>query len=259
MNSDLVIFERAGSSAIIRLNRESKLNALNRAIFDTLTVCLEEVANDPSCSVAILTGTGRAFCAGADIGEYWKGDLGAFREFQRRGRQLHDQIEKNPKPVIAAVNGFAFGGGFELALVCDLIVANERAQFGLPEPTLGLVPGGGGTQRLPRIVGANRAKEILLTGRRLNAHEAYEWGIVSAVTPAHEEIRVALEMAEKIARQAPLPIQALKRLVNEGLNASLETALSYEQQTLLSLYATNDGQEGIAAFMEKRSPSFQGN
>jgi enoyl-CoA hydratase len=259
MNSDLVIFERAGSSAIIRLNRESKLNALNRAIFDTLTVCLEEVANDPSCSVAILTGTGRAFCAGADIGEYWKGDLGAFREFQRRGRQLHDQIEKNPKPVIAAVNGFAFGGGFELALVCDLIVANERAQFGLPEPTLGLVPGGGGTQRLPRIVGANRAKEILLTGRRLNAHEAYEWGIVSAVTPAHEEIRVALEMAEKIARQAPLPIQALKRLVNEGLNASLETALSYEQQTLLSLYATNDGQEGIAAFMEKRPPSFQGN
>lgn len=258
MQNDLVILERSGSTAIIRLNRESKLNALNRVIFDTLAVHLEEIARDESYTVAILTGTGRAFCAGADIGEYWKGDLSAFREFQSRGRQLHDQIEKNPKPVIAAVNGFALGGGFELALVCDLIVASEAAHFGLPEPTLGLVPGGGGTQRLPRIVGTNRAKEILLTGRRLNAREAYEWGIVTVVAPAHEEMRAALELAGKIGQQAPLAIQALKRLVNDGRNASLETALSYEQQTLLSLYATADGQEGITAFMEKRRPSFQG-
>ena len=258
MSSDMVLFERAGSAAIIRLNRENKLNALNRVIFDTLANYLDDIARDQSCSVAILTGTGRAFCAGADIGEYWKGDMSAFREFQGRGRQLHDQIEKNPKPIIAAVNGFAFGGGFELALVCDLIVASENAQFGLPEPTLGLVPGGGGTQRLPRIVGQNRAKEILLTGRRLNALEAYEWGIVTAVTPAHEEIRMALELGQKIARQAPLAIQALKRLVNEGVNAPLDTALSYEQQTLLSLYATDDGQEGINAFMEKRPAVFQG-
>lgn len=258
MSSDLVLFERAGSAAIIRLNRENKLNALNRVIFDALAICLDDIARDQTCSVAILTGTGRAFCAGADIGEYWKGDRNAFREFQSRGRQLHDQIEKNPKPIIAAVNGFAFGGGFELALVCDLIVASEGAQFGLPEPTLGLVPGGGGTQRLPRIVGQNRAKEILLTGRRLNALEAYEWGIVTAVTPAHDEIRKALELGEKISRQAPLAIQALKRLVNEGVNAALETALSYEQQTLLSLYATEDGQEGINAFMEKRPAVFHG-
>jgi enoyl-CoA hydratase len=258
MSSDLVLFERAGSAAIIRLNREKKLNALNRVIFDALTIYLDEIARDQSCSVAILTGTGRAFCAGADIGEYWKGDSNAFREFQSRGRQLHDQIEKNPKPVIAAVNGFAFGGGFELALVCDLIVASEQAQFGLPEPTLGLVPGGGGTQRLPRIVGQNRAKEILLTGRRLTALEAYEWGIVTAVTSAHDETRIALELGEKIARQAPLAVGALKRLVNEGVNAPLETALSYEQQTLLSLYATDDGQEGINAFMEKRPAVFRG-
>jgi enoyl-CoA hydratase len=156
------------------------------------------------------------------------------------------------------VNGFAFGGGFELALVCDLIVASERAQFALPEPTLGLVPGGGGTQRLPRMIGQNRAKEILLTGRRISAREAYEWGIVNAVTPAQEEMTMALELAGKIARQAPLAIRALKRLVNEGVNAPLETALSYEQQTLLSLYATADGQEGVAAFMEKRAPTFRG-
>ena len=182
MSDDLVLFERAGSAAIIRLNRESKLNALNRFIFDALTGHLDEIARDESCSVAILTGTGRAFCAGADIGEYWKRSGSAFREFQYRGRQLHDQIERNPKPVIAAVNGFAFGGGFELALVCDLIVASERAQFALPEPALGLVPGGGGTQRLPRMIGQNRAKEILLTGRRISAREAYEWGIVNAIT-----------------------------------------------------------------------------
>jgi enoyl-CoA hydratase len=258
VGSDLVLFERVGSAATIRLNRESKLNALNRVIFDALAIYLDEIARDQSCSVAILTGTGRAFCAGADIGEYWKGDRNAFREFQSRGRQLHDQIEKNPKPVIAAVNGFAFGGGFELALVCDLIVASERAQFGLPEPTLGLVPGGGGTQRLPRIVGQNRAKEILLTGRRLSALEAREWGIVTAVAPADQEISMALQLGEKIARQAPLAIQALKRLVNEGVNAPLETALSYEQQALLSLYATDDGQEGINAFMEKRPAVFHG-
>jgi enoyl-CoA hydratase len=258
MSDDLVLFERAESAAIIRLNRESKLNALNRVIFDALTGHLDEIARDESCSVAILTGTGRAFCAGADIGEYWKGSGSAFREFQYRGRQLHDQIEKNPKPVIAAVNGFAFGGGFELALVCDLIVASERAQFALPEPALGLVPGGGGTQRLPRMIGQNRAKEILLTGRRISAREAYEWGIVNAVTPAQEEMTMALELAGKIARQAPLAIRALKRLVNEGVNAPLETALSYEQQTLLSLYATADGQEGVAAFLEKRAPTFRG-
>jgi enoyl-CoA hydratase/carnithine racemase len=161
MSDDLVLFERAGSAAIIRLNRENKLNALNRVIFDALTGHLDEIARDESCSVAILTGQ-------------------------------------------------------------------------------------------------NRAKEILLTGRRISAREAYEWGIVNAVTPAQEEMTVALELAGKIARQAPLAIRALKRLVNEGVNAPLETALSYEQQTLLSLYATADGQEGVAAFMEKRAPTFTG-
>ena len=142
--------------------------------------------------MAILTGTGRAFCAGADIGEYWKGDNNAFREFQSRGRQLHDQIEKNPKPMIAAVNGFAFGGGFELALVCDLIVAaNSAIRFA------GTYFGVGARRRWNATtsphVGQNRAKEILLTGRRLTALEAYEWGIVAAVTPAHDETRMALE------------------------------------------------------------------
>jgi enoyl-CoA hydratase len=258
MDSEFVVFERKGPVAVIRLNREKKLNALNRVIFDALSVHLNDIAADNSCCAAILTGTGKAFCAGADIGEYWKGDAAAFREFQELGRNLNSQIERNPKPIIAAVNGFAFGGGFELALVCDLIVASEDAQFALPEPALGLVPGGGGTQRLPRIVGPNRAREILFTGRRLSAREALDWGIVSAVAAAQKETEAALEIAEKIGKQAPLAIRALKRLLNDGYDAPLETALSYEQQTLLALYSTADGQEGINAFMEKRTPVFEG-
>lgn len=255
---DVVIVERDGPTAIIRINRPRKLNALNRPIFDAMMARLDDIERDESLRAAIITGTGRAFCAGADIGEYWRQGPGAFSEFQRLGRSLHQRIETLPQPVIAAVNGFALGGGFELALACDLIVAHEQAVFGLPEPTLGLIPGGGGTQRLTRAVGRYRAREILLTGRRLTAREAQEWGVVSAVAPMGEEVRVARELADGIARQAPLPIRALKRLVSEGADAPLETALSYEQQTLIGLYATDDGQEGIAAFMEKRPPTFTG-
>lgn len=258
MAENLVLFERLGSAGVIRIKREQKLNALNRSIFDTLMQHLEEIERDDTLQVVILTGSGRAFCAGADIGEYWQQALSAFSEFQRRGRQLHERIERLSKPVIAAVNGFAFGGGFELALACDLIVASASAQFALPEPSLGLVPGGGGTQRLPRLVGTNRARELLFTGRRLSAQEAWTWGIVSVVAEAGQEVATASEMAEKIAHQAPLATRALKRLINEGRDAALETALSYEQQTLLTLYTTADGQEGINAFMEKRAPHFQG-
>jgi enoyl-CoA hydratase/carnithine racemase len=254
----LVHMQRDGPVAIIRLNREQKLNALNRGMLDAVTARLDEVARDDAQRVAILTGTGRAFCAGADIGEYRQHGLGAFVEYQRLGRHLLERVEKHPKPVIAAVNGFALGGGFELALACDLIVAGAQAVFGLPEPALGLVPGGGGTQRLTRAVGRYRAKEILLSGRRLSAQEAQNWGLVSAVAPHGEDVRVARELAGKIVQQAPLAVRALKRLVNEGADAALETALSYEQQTLIGLYATADGQEGIAAFMEKRPPSFTG-
>ena len=258
MDDDLVLFTRAKPVAVIRVNRETKLNALNRGILDALMARLDEVARDDALHVTILTGTGRAFCAGADIGEYWQQGLSAFAAYQLLGRLLLERVEKHPKPVIAAVNGFALGGGFELALACDLIVAGEQAIFGLPEPALGLVPGGGGTQRLTRAVGRYRAKEILLSGRRLSAQEARDWGLVSAVAPAGEEVRVARELAGTIVRQAPLAVRALKRLVNEGTDAALETALSYEQQTLIALYATADGQEGIAAFMEKRSPTFTG-
>ncbi len=258
MDDPLVLFRREGSVAVIQLNRERKLNALNRPILDAVMVRLDEVESDDALSVAVLTGTGRAFCAGADITEYCGHGQGAFVAYQRLGRLLLDRIEKHPKPVIAAVNGVALGGGFELALACDLIVAGEQAAFGLPEPSLGLVPGGGGTQRLARAGGRYRAKHLLLTGHRLSAREAQDWGLVSAVTPAGEEVSAARDLADRIARQGPLAVRALKRLVDEGMDAALDTALSYEQQTLIALYATADGQEGIASFMEKRPPRFSG-
>jgi len=257
-DDDLVVYTREGAAALIRINRERKLNALNRPILDAIMGRLDEVARDDAVCAVIITGTGRAFCAGADITEYWGGGQGAFIEYQRLGRLLLDRVVEHPTPVIAAVNGFALGGGFELALACDLIVASEGATFGLPEPSLGLVPGGGGTQRLARTVGRYRAKDLLLTGRRLSAQEAREWGVIVAIAPEGEEVRAALDLASAIARQAPLATRALKRLVDEGADAALHTALSYEQQTLIGLYGTADGQEGIAAFLEKRAPTFTG-
>ncbi len=257
-DDDLVVYTREGAAALIRINRERKLNALNRPILDAVMERLDEAARDDTVRAVIITGTGRAFCAGADITEYWGGGQGAFVVYQRLGRLLLDRVVAHPTPVIAAVNGFALGGGFELALACDLIVASAGATFGLPEPSLGLVPGGGGTQRLTRAVGRYRAKDLLLTGRRLSAQEAREWGMISAIAADGDAVRAALDLAVAIARQAPLATHALKRLVDEGADAALDTALSYEQQTLIGLYGTVDGQEGIAAFLEKRAPTFTG-
>jgi enoyl-CoA hydratase/carnithine racemase len=258
MDEDLVVFRREPPAGIIRVNRERKLNAMNRAVLDAMMAYLVQTAGDPELHATIITGTGRAFIAGADIGEYWQRGPEAFAEYQRLGRALLEQIERHPKPVIAAVNGAALGGGFELALACDVIVAGEAAVFGLPEPRLGLVPGGGGTQRLTRAVGRYRAKDILLLGRQLSAQEAQAWGLVARVAPAGSEAGVAQELGERIAGLAPLAVRAAKRLVNEGEDAALEVALSYEQQTLIGLYATADGQEGINAFMEKRAAVFTG-
>ncbi len=258
MDKDLVVFRAEPPAGIIRVNRERKLNAMNRAVLDAIMACLEQTAADPALQATIITGTGRAFIAGADIGEYWQRGQSVFVEYQRLGRLLLERIERHPKPVFAAVNGVALGGGFEIALACDLIVAAESAVFGLPEPRLGLVPGGGGTQRLTRTVGRYRAKEILLLGKQLSAQEAQVWGLVAAVAAQGTEVRVAQDLAERLARLAPLAVRAAKRLVNEGEDASLDVALSYEQQTLIALYGTADGQEGINAFMEKRAAAFTG-
>jgi enoyl-CoA hydratase len=258
MSDDLVLFERAGSAAIIRLNREIKLNALNRVIFDALTGHLDEIARDESCSVAILTGTGRAFCAGADIGEYWKGSGSAFREFQYRGRQLHDQIEKNPKPVIAAVNGFALGGGCETAMACTIRLATEDAKFGQPEVKLGVIPGAGGTQRLPRLVGKGLALQLILSGGTISAQEAYRIGLVNEIVPRAELIARAEAILKQINSNAPLAVKFSIEAVNRGSETSQTEGLVIESALFAICAGTEDKKEGTSAFLEKRAAKFQG-
>ncbi|CAH0120644.1 Short-chain-enoyl-CoA hydratase [Paenibacillus sp. CECT 9249] len=255
---DYIKVEQDGGVATLTLLREAKLNAMNSAMMAELTDCFRRIHERADVRAAILTGSGKAFMAGADIEEYSGFDLGAFFAFQNKGRDMYRAIEECAKPVIAAVNGYALGGGFELALACDLIVASEKAKFGLPEVKLGLVPGGGGIQKALRAVGPYAAKEMLMTGRFLSAGEAMELRIVNEVTEPERLLPAAASLAQQIAEKAPLAVQALKKLVNEGRDASLETAQAYDRSYLASLFYSRDAQEGIAAFVEKRDPVFTG-
>ena len=181
-----------------------------------------------------------------------------YRAFMDVGRAVSDRLASLAKPVIAAVQGFALGGGFELVLACDLVIAADNARFGLPETKLGLVPGGGGTQRLPRLVGRMRATELMITGRFLTADEAQAWGIVNQVAPKAELLERAAELAASVVAQAPEAVATIKRIVREGADAALSTALSLEQDATARLIVSDDAREGIAAFVEKRQPRFGG-
>lgn len=252
------VIERGDRKAVLTFTREERLNALDRQTFRDLIAAADELEADADVGVVIVTGRGRAFVAGADINEYLGITLNQYLDFQRLGRRMYDRFEGLRKPVIAAVNGFALGGGFELVLVCDLVVAAEGAKLGLPECKLGLLPGGGGTQRLTRLVGRNKAKELLMTGDFITAEEAHRLGIVNRVVPAAELLDAAHALADRILERAPLAVQMAKQLVNDGLNASLPTAITQEMGMTATLYATEDAQEGIAAFLEKRQPNFKG-
>lgn len=253
-----VTVEHAGGIAHVTLDRPDKLNALNVGMFMGLIAAMEEVTASPTARVCILHGSGRAFAAGADIDLYQGTPSQEIRRFMDLGRRALDAVATCPKPVIAAVHGYALGGGFELAIACDLIVAAESTRLGLPEVTLGLLPGGGGTQRLPRLVGRLRANDLLMTGRSLTAAEALEWGLVNRVAPDGGVVDAAVNLAEVIARRAPLAVGMGKRLVQEGLEQPLAVALVHERESTLHLYETEDAKEGIDAFVEKRKPSFHG-
>lgn len=254
----MVLYEERDGIGWITFNRPDKLNALNRNVFEALGAALAALDRNDSTAVGILHGAGRAFAAGADIQDYVGISAEDYRAFMDVARRPVDMIEGHRKPVIAAVQGFALGGGFEVALACDLVIAAENARFGLPEPKLGLVPGGGGTQRLPRLVGRTRALELLLTGRILNAREAQEWGIVNRVVPTDELLDAATEMAHSIAAMAPEALALIKKLVGEGLDLPLPAALTLEQDTTAPLIVSDDAIEGIAAFAEKRAAQFPG-
>jgi len=250
--------ERDGRLLTLTFTREERLNALDAQTFHDLLAVLAEIDADPDIGAVIMTGRGRAFVAGADITGYVDRTVLEYVEFQRLGRLVYDRIERLRQPVIAAVNGFALGGGFELVLVADLVVAGENAKLGLPEAKLGLLPGGGGTQRLPRLVGRNKAKELLMTADFISAAEARELGLVNRVVPADELMDAARALAERVLKRAPLAVAMAKQLVNDGLDASLATAITQEMGMTATLYATEDAREGIAAFVEKRPARFAG-
>ena len=249
---------RDGAVRILRIDREPALGALSRSILETLRSYVDGLRADRSCRVLVLTGTGRGFIAGADITEYDGVPQVAFDGYQRLGREVFDALEALPQVTIAAVNGYALGGGFEVALCCDLIVASEKARFGLPEIKLGLLPGGGGTQRLARAAGVRFAKELVLTGRFAPAAELAARGLIADVTAPEALLDRATQLAGEIASAAPLAAAAAKRLIDDGVAMPLPVGCTVEQQVLSRLFASADGREGVAAFIAKRPPVFTG-
>lgn len=251
--------EQHGKVAVLSFNRPDKLNALNRQVYVELGRYLDFVeSGEAVADVLVMTGEGRAFVAGADIDDYLIMTLAEFSAFQRLGYSVMSRFTRLARPVIAAVNGYALGGGFEIALACDVIVAAENAKFGLPEAKLALLPGGGGTQRLTRLVGPQIAKRMIFSGEMIDAQRAYDLRIVSEVAPKGEAVNAAVALAEKILANGPLAVRMAKRIIDEGLEASLPTALSLEMDATAYLFVTDDKREGIDAFVAKRPPQFTG-
>jgi enoyl-CoA hydratase/carnithine racemase len=243
--------------ALVTINRPTALNALNAAVMDGLASAFEALDADASCHAITLRGSGeRAFAAGADIKGMVDATPSTIEEAGGFANWL--RLRAIGLPIIAAVRGFALGGGCELALLCDLIVAGDDAQFGQPELRLGIIPGAGGTQRLTRAVGKARASELILTGRTIDAAEAERIGLVSRVVPATETFDTALDIASKIAGMPPLAVRAAKAAIAQADEVGLTDGLAFEQRTFFGLFATDDQQEGMRAFIEKRPPVFRG-
>ncbi len=254
-----IIFEVQEGVATITFNRPKALNALNGHLLDELSAALDEIEEDEEIRVLILTGAGeKAFVAGADITELATFDTLQGKMFARKGQLIIGQLQQLAIPVIAAVNGFALGGGSEMALASDFIYASENAMFGLPEITLGIIPGFGGTQRLPRLIGSNRAKEMIFTGKLITAEEADKIGMVNRVLPQASLMEETLKTARSIAAKGKVSLRAAKQAVNNGLNVDLATGCQIEVDAFAICMASEDGKEGTRAFVEKRKPKFKG-
>jgi enoyl-CoA hydratase len=257
MSAAVVITERpAEGVGLIRINRPEARNALNLEVRKLIGQYLTEMSDDDSVRCIVLTGNDKAFAAGADIKEM--ANASTIDMLLRGTQKMWRTIYACPKPVIAAVSGFALGGGCELAMTCDIIIAGESAKFGQPEVKIGIIPGGGGTQRFPRTVGKYKAMRYVLTGDLFGAKEAEAMGLISEIVPDAEVEKRAVAMAVQIAELAPLAIQQTKESVIRGMDASLETGLTLETRTLQMLFASKDQKEGMAAFIEKRKPKFEG-
>jgi enoyl-CoA hydratase len=253
-----LVFEKEGNIAVITINRPKALNALNSETLVELEMVIDSLAKARDIYAVVLTGSGeKAFVAGADISEMK--DLSGMegREFGILGNRVFRKIETLEKPVIAAINGFALGGGCELSMACDIRIASVKAKFGQPEVSLGITPGFGGTQRLPRLVGIGMAKELIYTGKIINAEEAFRIGLVNKVVEIENLMIEAMKMANAIAAQAPIAVNLCKSSINRGMQCDIETALMYESEVFGACFSTEDQKEGITAFSEKREKSFK--
>lgn len=245
--------------ATITVNRPKSLNALNAQVIEEMHAALDEIAENIDIRALIITGSGeKAFVAGADISELAKLNPVSAKHFASRGHQLMFKLEALPIPVIAAVNGFALGGGLEMALSCDFIYAAENASVGQPEINLGIIPGFGGTQRLARIVGKNLAREMIMTGMMLSAQEAEKKGIVNRVLPASELMEAARKTAETIAKKGRVSVHVAKQVIANGMDTDLKTACEIEINAFALCMSSPDAKEGTSAFLEKRKPDFKG-
>lgn len=256
MSYETLIYEKEGGVGIITLNRPERLNAINFQLAIELDQLLNEILEDAEARTLILTGAGRGFCAGADIKEM--ADPQAKRLPVGRRYTFFNKIEDLDRPVIAAINGPANGGGLELALACDFRIASEAANFGLGEVKLGVMPAGGGTARLPRLIGVSRAKEFLYFGNRIDAEEAQRIGLVNRMVPAEKLMDEAKAWATELAERPPLSLKMLKYCVNLGMQMDLLGAIDYEAKCAAILTASEDSVEGVRAFVEKRKPVFKG-
>lgn len=254
-----IIYEKEGEIGVIRFNRPKALNAINMDVVREMQEALSEVEGDPAVRVLILTGAGdKAFVAGADISLMVNLTPLQLREFSANLHELGFHLEALPIPVIACVNGFALGGGTEIAMACDFIYASETAKFGQPEINLGIIPGAGGTQRLPRLVGKGMAKELCMTGVIISAEEAKEIGLVNKVFPPDKLWEETLKTARLMASKGRFSLMAAKRCVDRGFNLDLRSACSLETDQFALCMASPDGKEGMSAFLEKRKPEFKG-
>src|SRR3954467_1416145 len=261
--TELVLKETRGGIAFLTFNRPDKLNALNYALIDRLMQMLDRIEDDADVRVVVLTGAGdRAFSAGADIREFSEsikqGPDAAVKAFVRRGQAMTSRLESFPKPIIAAINGIAFGGGCEIAEAVHLAVASERASFAKPEINIGIPPTFGGTQRLPRLAGRKRALEYLLTGDKFTPQRAYDLGLVNQVVPHNDLLPAALDLAQRILRHSSVAASRIITAVTRGLNATITEGLAIESEQFARMVPTHDIREALDAWIERRSPKYQG-
>lgn len=257
--SDIVTVEKEDRIAVVTVNRPDALNALNSEVLEGLKKAAENVLQDEEVLVVIVTGAGdKAFVAGADIKEMIGKTPMEMRQFTILGHHVMDMFAKMEKPTIAAVNGFALGGGCELAVACDIRIASDNAKMGVPEVGLGIFPGFGGTQRLTRLIGKGRACELVFTGKMIGAKEAERIGLVNKVVPQAELVKEVLALAKEISGKGPLGVRLAKSAINRALEGGLDDGLAYERELVSLAFSTEDKEEGLKAFMEKRRPKFKG-